>query len=115
MHEMSLVQGLFQQLNDLAAENNMTRVLKITMEIGPASGVVVDSFRFGFDALAPQDPLCKDAELVIEIPPVTYTCTNCGHTMQSTGDRPENCEQCQEVFLIPSGGDDLILKQVELE
>ncbi len=115
MHEMSLVQGLFQQLADLAAENKMTKVLKVTMEIGPASGVFVDSFRFGFEALAPEDPLCKNAELVIEIPPVTYTCPSCNHTTQTTGDRPEQCEKCQEAFLIPSGGDDLILKQVELE
>lgn len=115
MHEMSLVQGLFQQLADLAAENNMTKVIKVTMEIGPASGVVVDSFRFGFEALAPEDPLCRDAMLIIEVPPVTYTCPSCSHVVQTTGDRPDKCEKCQEIFLVPSGGDDLILKQVELE
>lgn len=115
MHEMSLVQGLFQQLADLAVENRMTKVLKVTMEIGPTSGVVVDSFRFGFEALAPQDPLCENAELIIEVPGVTYTCPSCSHTMLTSGDRPDQCEKCQDVFLIPSGGDDLILKQVEME
>ncbi len=115
MHEMSLVQGLFQQLGDLAAENKMNKVLKVTMEIGPLSGVVVDSFTFGFEALASHDPLVKDAELIIEVPPVTYTCTSCNHQMETSGDRPDKCEKCDEVFLIPSGGNDLILKQVEME
>jgi hydrogenase nickel incorporation protein HypA/HybF len=115
MHEMSLVQGLIQQLNDLAIENKMTKVIKVTMEIGPLSGVVVDSFTFGFEVLAPQDPLLKDAELIIDVPPVTYSCPSCKNELQTTGDRPDQCEKCQEVFLIPSGGDDLILKQVEME
>lgn len=115
MHEMSLVQGLIQQLNDLAVENKMTKVIKVTMEVGPLSGVVVDSFTFGFEALSPQDPLLKDAELIIEVPPVTYNCPTCKHEFQTTGDRPDQCEKCQEVFLVPSGGDDLILKQVEME
>ena len=31
MHEMSLVQGLFEQLTILAKENNATKVVKVTM------------------------------------------------------------------------------------
>lgn len=115
MHEMSLVQGLFQQLHDLARENNASKVMKITMEIGPLSGVVVDSFQFGYDILSAEDEMFKNAELIIEIPPVTYRCAECGHEQQTTGDKPDNCQKCRDIFLIPQGGDDLILKQVEME
>ena len=115
MHEMSLVQGLFTQLGELAAANKATRVVKVTMEIGPLSGVVVDSFRFGFEVLSAQDELVKGAELVVEIPEVTYTCTSCSHQMVSAGDRPDMCSACGEFFLTPQGGDDLLLKQVEME
>lgn len=115
MHEMSLVQGLFQQLTELAAENKMNKVVKVTMEIGPQSGVVVDSFQFGFDVLSSQDELFTGAELVVEVPPVTYTCSACGHTEETSGDRPDLCAKCQDPFLLASGGDDLILKQVEME
>ena len=115
MHEMSLVQGLIEQLKSLAAENNSTRVVKVTMEIGPLCGVVVDSFQFGFEILSGQEPMFKDAELVIEIPEVTYTCTACGHQEVSAGQRPDQCAGCGDVFLTAAGGDDLILKQVEME
>jgi hydrogenase nickel insertion protein HypA len=115
MHEMSLVQGLFEQLKGLAAENNSTKITKVTMEIGPLCGVVVDSFQFGFEILSSQEPMLKDAELVIEIPEVTYTCTSCGHQETIAGPRPDQCAKCEEFFLTPSGGDDLILKQVEME
>ncbi len=115
MHEMSLVQDLLQQLSDLAVEHRMTKVLKITMEIGPLSGIVVDSFTFGFEALAPHDPLVKDAELIIETPPAAYTCSSCGHRVETTETRPEKCPECEEPFLIASGSSDLILKNVEME
>jgi len=115
MHEISLVQGLLQQLHTIANENNVSRVLKVTIVVGPLSGVVVDSFTFGFDILTKEDELVREAKLEIIIPPVTYRCSSCDADMQSTGERPEQCSKCPETLLIPDGGDDLILQQVEME
>ena len=115
MHEISLVQGLIGQLQELAASNNATKIIGITMEIGPLSGVVIDSFQFGFDILSADDDLLRGAKLNIQIPPVTYTCTDCGHIETATGTKPEKCLRCGELFLIPDGGDDLLLRQVEME
>lgn len=115
MHELSLIQGLGEQLKSLAAENNASRVIKVIMEIGPRCGVVVDSFRFGFEILRSQEPMFKDAELVIEIPEVTYTCTTCGRQQVIAGERPDQCDGCGEFFLTARGGDDLLLRQVEME
>jgi hydrogenase nickel incorporation protein HypA/HybF len=115
MHEISLVQGLFKQLQELATSNKATKVTSVTMEIGPLSGVVVDSFQFGFDILSADDDLVKGAKLNIKIPTVTYTCTDCGHIETATGAKPEQCIKCGELFLIPNGGDDLLLLQVEME
>ncbi len=114
MHEISLVQAMIGQLSDLATTNEATKVIKITMEIGPLSGVVVDSFRFGFEVLSENDTLVHGAELEILTTQVTYRCTQCNHT-EVTDDRPEYCPQCRETFLLPEGGDELILRQVEME
>ena len=115
MHELSLVQGLAEQLKNLAAENNASRVVKVTMEIGPRCGVVVDSFRFGFEILCSQEPMFNNTQLIIEVPEVTYTCTSCGKEQVSAGERPDQCDGCGEFFLTAKGGDDLLLKQVEME
>ena len=40
MHEISLVQNLIQQLKELAAANKSSRIITVTMEIGPLAGVV---------------------------------------------------------------------------
>jgi hydrogenase nickel insertion protein HypA len=115
MHEISLVQGLIQQLHTIARENNTTRILKITMGVGPLSGVVIESFQFGFDILSKEDDLVRGAELVIDIPEVTYRCSSCGNEQVTDGPKPEECPECTERLLIAEGGQDLILQQVEME
>ncbi len=115
MHEISLVDGLLQQLRELAAANQAGKIIKVIMEVGPLSGIVADSFRFGFDILSADDDLFRGAELVLEIPPVSYRCSDCGHVVITAGETPGECAKCGELFLIPQGGDDLILRQVEME
>lgn len=115
MHEISLVQGLVQQLKELAAENEATKIIRVTMEIGPLCGVVVDSFRFGFDIISAEEDFMRGAELIINVPEVRYSCTGCGHVVATCGPRPDGCPKCQELTLFPEGGADLILLQVEME
>lgn len=115
MHEISLVQSLFSQLHELAATHKATQINKVTMEIGPLSGVVIDSFQFGFDILCKDDNLLSEAKLIIEIPEVEYKCTSCGFVIKTSGAKPQECSECDELLLIPTGGDDLILLQVEME
>ncbi len=115
MHEISLVQGLFEQLKELAIENKATKILSVTMEIGPQCGVVVDSFQFGFDIISADDPLLRGAKLIIQIPPVSYSCTNCHHVEVTVSRKPDECPVCGELLLIPNGGNDLVLRQVEME
>lgn len=115
MHEISLVQGLFEQLKDLASENKATKITIVTMEIGPLCGVVVDSFQFGFEILSADDKMFRGAKLIVKIPDVEYKCTGCGHIEITAGPRPEECPKCGDLLLIPTGGEDLILLQVEME
>ncbi|BDD89369.1 hydrogenase maturation nickel metallochaperone HypA [Desulfofustis limnaeus] len=115
MHEISLVQNLLEQLRDLAHQNNAQRILRVKMVIGPLSGVVIDSFTFGFDILTKQEQLFDQATLEISIPKVVFRCVRCGHEMETDGQRPSGCLACSEPILMPEGGDDLILQQVELE
>lgn len=114
MHEMSLVQGLLGQLQTLATQHNKTKVISVTMEIGPFAGVVIDSFQFGFDILAKEEMLTKDAELKIISPTASYRCCGCAKQIKSE-QRPESCPNCSETFFSPEGSDDLILLQVEME
>lgn len=115
MHEISLVQNLVQQLKELAEANKATKIISVTMEIGPLCGVVVDSFRFGFEIISAEEEFLRGARLEVEIPTVEYTCSDCGKVLHSSEARPECCPACGETTLFARGGDDLILRRVELE
>jgi len=114
MHEISLVQGLFEQLYSLAAEHGKHKVVQVYMEIGPFSGVVIDSFQFGFDALAKEDSLLENAILTIESPKAQYRCCGCGKTIEEE-QRPKSCPSCSEIFFSAAGSEDIVLLRVEME
>ncbi len=114
MHEMSLVQGLLVQLGELAGEHGKEKVITVTMEIGPLSGVVIDSFEFAFDALAGESVLTRDAKLIVESPPPLYRCCGCGKEIRADR-RPHSCPLCKETLITTEGSDDLLLLRVEME
>ncbi len=115
MHELSLVQGLLRQLERLAVENEAGRVLKVKVEIGPRSGIVIDSFRFGFEVLAAEHELCRQAELEVVSPEQNSRCSDCGFLAE--GQVPALsavCPECGTGGMMPEGGDQLVLLQVEM-
>jgi len=65
VHEFSLAQGLHGQLLDLAREHGVEKVLKAEVRIGSNAGVVEESFVFGFNVVAGQDPKTTGMELII--------------------------------------------------
>ncbi len=115
MHEISLVQNLFSQLESLAATHEAKKVLEVTIQIGPLSGVVVDSFRFGFETLSLEHPLIKGAELIIEKTEVIYICSQCRTRIADCRDRPEKCPACGDMFFLSEGGDELLLQNVVMQ
>ncbi len=66
MHELSLAQGLLDQLQELAVTHGAEKILQVRVNIGRASGIVVDSFVFGFDAIKKDVALTMEAVLNIE-------------------------------------------------
>ena len=128
MHELSLAQGLIEQLLTLADEHKRKRILKLTVSIGPFSGIVVDSFNFGFDALKQERALTSTAVLEIEIPEPSYSCLDCKQIFSLKPDEQDSnfglphggfstisCIACGSQRVISKGGDELILKQIEME
>ena len=115
MHEFSLAQAVIDEVVRLAGEHGAGRVLVVKVVIGALSGVVKDSFAFGFEAIATACEVTKGASLVIETPPVSYRCIGCGHEFMTYGSRPDRCPSCGVADVFPQGGDELLLMQVEME
>jgi len=115
VHEFSLAQGLFSQLLQLAETHRAQKIITVRVEIGKLSGIVVDSFSFGFEILAMENKLTKNAILEItEIEPVK-TCIDCGGIVPFNEQLSGRCPECGSMKFTLTGGDDLILTQVEME
>ncbi len=118
MHELSLAQGLLEQVIDIAEKNDASMVTKVKVSIGAFSGVVVESFIFGFDLLKLEYPLTQGALLEIQNPAPVLHCQECNKEVPAPASWPRqaaSCPQCGASNLIPCGGDDLMLLQIEME
>lgn len=130
MHEMSLAQGMIAQVLALAQQHQAERVTSITVLLGPFSGVVAESFAFGFEALKKEEPSLAETVLHLERPDPRYQCLECGtetslpkasplqHALraQVEGDSTaEHCPGCASTLLSPLGGTELILQQIRME
>ena len=118
MHEVSLVQNMFEQVLNLTREHGASRVTEVSVLIGPFSGVVAESFAFAFDTLKQNEPALAGATLRLERPHPRYLCLDCGEESSPPprNDAPDKrCPVCASRQLSPLGGNELILQQIRME
>ncbi len=104
-----------QQLEDLAREHNAAKIITVRLAIGRLSGIVIDSFEFGFEVLAPENPLTRGAEMVITVTEPELQCCNCGMVRPVQQKNQPACAKCQATETRFVGGDEIILTRVEME
>ena len=115
MHEFSLAQGLISQVLQLGRSHQAQEIITVRVEIGKLSGIVTDSFSFGFEVLAKENRMTEKAVLEItRIDPVKK-CLECGTSYAHDQQPAEKCPECGSEKYILAGGDDLTLTQVEME
>ena len=115
MHEFSLAQGLFSQILQLAESHGAQKIITVRVEVGKLSGIVVDSFSFGFEILSKEKKLTENAILEIREVNPDKICLDCDSTFPSSEHVLNKCPDCGSLNFTFTGGDDLILTQVEME
>ena len=113
MHEMSLCEGIRQVLEENGRTQGYRRVKTVWLEIGELAGVEVEALRFGFDVVM-KDSLAEDARL--EIIPVAGQawCLPCCKTV-AIHQRLEPCPECGGYQLQVTGGEAMLVKELEVE
>ncbi len=81
MHEMSIMQGLFSLINQQVEAHQLSKITKVKVVAGVASGAVPQSLEMCFEIMS-QDTPCEGAELEIEQAPLLAECSDCGHQYQ---------------------------------
>jgi hydrogenase nickel incorporation protein HypA/HybF len=112
VHELAICQSMLQQVEQIAQERQATAVIRITVSIGPLSGVEAHLLSQAFP-LAAAGSIARDAELVIETLPVRVKCEQCGAETEA---RPNRllCGTCGDYHTRLLSGDEMLLASLEL-
>ncbi len=113
MHEISLCEGVLQILEEQAQSQGFRQVKRVWLEIGALAGVDTEAMRFGFDAVM-RGTLADGALLEIIDLPGNAWCMPCGRSVPVKA-RFDACPDCGSYQLQVTGGDEMRIKELEVE
>ena len=77
MHELGVVFHCIREVNEIAAENKVNRINRVTVQIGEVSTVVPELFEDCWNWAIKKEPVLKDSSLVIERLDAVTFCEDC--------------------------------------
>jgi hydrogenase nickel incorporation protein HypA/HybF len=113
MHEMSLIEGVLRVVEEQAVVHKFNHVKTIWLEIGELSAVDPDALSFCFEAIRP-GTLAETAKMEIIRTPGLALCTDCGKQV-NVAERYASCPECGSERLQINGGDEMRIKELEVE
>lgn len=112
MHELGLMQNIVDTVQDYARKNNVTKVVKVMLEVGQVSGVVPESLEFCFEVCTKQTVL-EGAALEIERIAAVGKCKTCGEGFDLLT-HSFSCPKCGGTDWEMISGRELIIKGMEV-
>jgi hydrogenase nickel incorporation protein HypA/HybF len=113
VHELSLIQGLMDRLDQVVKENNAKGVKAIWLKVGPLSGVEPQLLETAFDFFS-KEGIAAGAKLHIDSPMATMNCESCGAEPQREY-LTLSCSECGAPLPVSDGSQSLMLEQLELD
>ena len=113
MHEMALCESIRCTLEEQSRLQRFSRVARVSLEVGPLSGVEVEALRFGFDVVM-RGSVADGARLEIIESPAEAWCMQCAHVVAIAA-RFDACGKCGSHQLQVTSGEELKIKELEVE
>ena len=113
MHEMSIMMGVLDAVNQSAEQAGALRVLTVSLSIGDMTEIIEDSLRFAFEALS-EGTLCEGANLDLTFITPHSLCLSCGADFDH--DRFHmTCPQCGSYELSLMRGREMQIDSIEVD
>ncbi len=113
MHEMTLCEGILKILKEQSISQKFMHVKTVYLELGVLSHVSPEAMLFCFDVVV-KDSLADGAKLEISRLPGQAFCTQCDAVVE-IDNRGQSCPQCGGYQMRITGGDDMKIKELEVE
>ncbi len=112
MHEMSLCEGIRNIIDDQARQHNLQQISCVRVEIGRFAGVEKPALAFAFDIVM-RGSVAEGATLEMIDLPGKAMCFDCANEVEIE-DRLQPCPICGGGKLMPMGGDEMRVKDLEV-
>lgn len=113
MHEMSLMGGVFEVIEQTISQHTIKRVLQVKLKVGELTNAEPDALQMAFEAYS-KDTICEGAELSVERVSVRARCRDCQHEFTVRG-MFFLCPNCQNTSVEIIQGEELLLESLEVE
>lgn len=114
MHELGIVFSILDRLEELAGEQNLTHIKRVTLEIGEVSTVLPEYVTPCFDWAVKKRPLFGDTTLEIEQIHAVTLCNSCGREYD-TVPQGITCPYCGSRETVLVCGNEINIKEIEAE
>ncbi len=96
MHELALAEAVIHAALDTAAQNHLTRLTRIVVQIGELQTIEREVFEFALREVLPaSEPRIATTQIDLEVEPARFRCRPCGRefaladTERTSGDASE--------------------------
>lgn len=113
MHELSIIQSLFETLEAQVREHGAARITHVCLSVGPLSGAVPELLADAFE-MYKEGTIADGATLEIVKPPVRVKCRTCGAETEPK-EIVLKCPRCESIDVSLCSGTELFLDKIELE
>ena len=114
MHELGIVFHIIRTVEDVARQNDVAHIRRVTLQLGEVSGVVESYLQDCWKWAAAKSEILPGAELAVETIPAVTVCDACGqqyHTVQYG----RICPHCRSERTYLVQGHEMMIKEVECE
>ena len=114
MHELQVTESILSTVLQTAKEYNVTKIIRIHLEIGELNDMKDQWIQHYFDYLS-KDTIAEGAEIEIQRKPVEFLCHDCSSTFAvdlSTASSVR-CPQCKGANCSLSAGSEFSIKDME--
>ena len=112
MHELGIVFHMIETLETVAAQNDLTVIGRVTLELGEVTGILPDYLLDCWRWAADRTELLKGAELELRQIPAVTVCNACGRTY-ATVKHGKICPYCQSPETVLLRGNEIEIATVE--
>ncbi|SDB16076.1 MULTISPECIES: hydrogenase maturation nickel metallochaperone HypA [unclassified Butyrivibrio] len=114
MHELGVVFHIIDDLKEVAEENKIEKIEKVTIELGEVSTVIPHFLTDCWKWASEKQDFIKDTELLIETIPAITECQDC-KKQYGTVAHGRICPFCGSEHTYLVQGNEFLIKEIEVQ